>query len=157
MLEADCSLSSMLSSFPLDLAGDVTVFAHSWHVTKERFGDSLTGLCFLLASCLNESFDHEHSGCLSVEGIGLCRNRDDVLVLNVARTCHHVGDVVAGDDWDATACYTLRYSVRRDGDRLVIRPMRRSDYYGGGGTGIIGWHLPNQEELAIRVWEGLLA
>lgn len=157
MSDAITPLPRAFSSFPAHVAVDVATVADKWSGIKARFGESMTGLCCLLASCLNKSLGHAIPGDFSVEGIGICRNCDDVLVLNVAQTLRHVGDAVVGEDWDATTCHTLRYSVRRDGDRLIIRQMRRSEHHGEGGTGIIGWHLPNQGELVVRVWESLLA
>ena len=71
------------------------------------------------------------------------------LILNVCHTDYHEGDKT---DWRTE--HTMRYTVRREGDDIVLRPLMRDEI---GRNGIVLWRGASHAEAVIRAWDELLS
>lgn len=75
--------------------------------------------------------------------------KSHTLVLDVCHIAYHEGDDI---DWRTQ--HTMRYVVGRDGDDIVLRPLRRDEAH---EMGAVGWCGTNHGDRAIGAWRNLLS
>ena len=95
---------------------------------------------------LSEPFAEATQGEVRVSQIGVIRHSLS-LVLNASRTDNHDDDEV---DWKTQ--HTMRYMAIRDGDEIVLVPLRKAEE---SEQGLVRWRGLGHASDITQAWEAL--
>lgn len=101
-------------------------------------------LLSMLLRYLSQASGSDISSCQA----GLCRHTN-LLLLSVVHIDYHADDDI---DWQTQSI--AKYAVTREGDDIVFRLARRSEF---GENGIVRWHGVGHDKEVVEAWRELVS